>query len=200
MLSRLAAFGFRILNAVFDPLVAALARAAITPNQVTIVGSGVALIACPLILNGQIVAAGWVYGLACFSDLIDGRLARITDRSSDFGAFLDSTLDRITDGAVYAALAVFLAQNDQTWLAGAALAALMGSFLTSYTRARAEALGVRADVGLFERPHRIVLLCAGLAFGVLPAALVVLATATWITTGQRVHFVWRQLDARTDPS
>jgi len=156
-----------------------------------------------------------VVGLSAICDLLDGHVARRSGRTSVFGAFYDSTLDRIADGAVLGGLALFFARNGvhhaipnsmSTPMVSVILLGIIGSFLTSYTRARAEGLGIDAKVGILQRPERVFLLSApqaffGLALGgwVLIAICAVLTVTAWITVVQRVLFVYRATAAEESP-
>ena len=150
---------------------------------------------------GHISIGGWFLGLTALFDVIDGDVARRTGLSSVFGAFYDSTLDRIANAAVLAGLAVFYATSPKHAsepMLVVCLAGIVGGFLVSYTRARAEALGIDAKVGIMQRPERVVLLSApqaffGLAFDgwVLAAIVVVLTVTSWATAVQRVAAVYR---------
>lgn len=150
---------------------------------------------------GQIHLGAWVLGLTAVSDVLDGLVARRSHRVTAFGAFYDSTLDRIADGAVLAGLTLFWATpgtRHSIAMVVVCLLAMLGSFLTSYTRARAEGLGVDVTVGWMQRPERIVLLAApqaffGLAFdgAVLKFIVLLLTLASWITVAQRVAYVRR---------
>jgi CDP-diacylglycerol--glycerol-3-phosphate 3-phosphatidyltransferase len=147
-----------------------------------------------------------VLGLTAIFDVLDGIVARRTGRETKFGAFYDSTLDRVSDGAVLAGLTVFYATDTARHsvpMVVVCLAAIMGTFLTSYTRARADALGIDAKVGLIQRAERVVLLSApqaffGLAFDglVLKAIVILLAVTSWITAVQRIAFVHRATTTR----
>ena len=138
-------------------------------------------------------------GLTAFFDVLDGTVARRTGQATDFGAFYDSTLDRIADGAVLGGLTLFWSTNGpyhSVPMVAVSLAALIGTFLTSYTRSRAELIGVDAKVGWMQRPERVVLLSApqaffGLALGgwVLGGVVTLLAVTAWITAIQRMLFV-----------
>jgi CDP-diacylglycerol--glycerol-3-phosphate 3-phosphatidyltransferase len=150
--------------------------------------------------TGHIRTAGWFIGVTALFDVLDGTVARRSGTSSRFGAFLDSSLDRLSDGAVMGGLATFYALNSEhrsVPMLVVCLAGLIGAFMTSYTRARAEALGIEAkDVGLLQRPERVVLLSAPQAFfgltlngWVLAAIIVLLTVSAWITVIQRVMHV-----------
>jgi len=190
-----------------DPVADALARRRVNPNVITTVGTTFMLAAAVIYGTGHISVAGWVLVGTAFFDVVDGMVARRTGRESVFGAFYDSTLDRISDGALLAGLTVFWASDTphhSVTMVTISLAAIIGSFLTSYTRARAEALGHDAKVGLIQRPERIVLLSApqalfGLAFNgwVLKAIVTLLAVTSWITVAQRIAFVYRVTNGKT---
>src|SRR5215217_5208377 len=181
-----------------------LDQANVTPDALTI--SGVAL--C---VAGSVAVyfdyAGWAFywvGAVLFVvgsilDVLDGALARSRGIGSPFGAFLDSTVDRVAEGFMIGAIGLVLMRHDQMWGVGLAFAAVAGSFLVSYARARAEALGLRGDVGLGSRAERVVVITAGLVlapWGVLPWAIVLLAATAWLTVMQRVLSVRAQLRER----
>src|SRR5205823_13148490 len=137
--------------------------------------------------------------LGSILDILDGALARAGGKTTPFGAFIDSTTDRVSEGFMLGAIAlVFARQGNETALAFA-FAAVGGSFLVSYTRARAEALGLRGDVGLGSRAERVVVITAGLVlapWGALQWAIYLLTATAWLTVGQRIWSVRRQLRAR----
>lgn len=203
-LSELARSGF--LRAL-APVVDFLNRMGVSPNAVTTFGTIATVIGGGFYARGHIMLAGWIVGLSGLCDLIDGSLARRSGRTSAFGAFYDSTLDRVADGAVLGGLALFFARNGvhheipnymSTPMVSVLLLGILGAFLTSYTRARAEGLGIDARVGMLPRAERIVLLSApqaffGLAFGgwVLMVICIALTLTAWITVIQRVAFVYR---------
>src|SRR2546425_3115579 len=145
---------------------AALGRTPLTPNQVTVVGLGLTFLAAGLAAFGQLRWAGVVLIFAGTCDILDGALARSTRASYPYGAFLDSTLDRYSEGAIYLGLAAYFAGAGggalQRWLILATVAALAGSFLVSYVRARAQSLGFTCEAGIFAPPARIVGMVIGL--------------------------------------
>jgi phosphatidylglycerophosphate synthase len=151
---------------------------------------------------GTFSVGGFFLGLTALFDVLDGTVARRSNRSSTFGAFLDSTLDRLADGAVLGGLGVFYALSPthrSVPMVVVCLAGIIGSFLTSYTRARAEALGLDAKVGILQRPERVVLLSVPQAFfglalngWVLALIIIFLTVTAWITVVQRVAFVYHQ--------
>jgi len=141
--------------------------------------------------------AGVVLIFAGTFDILDGALARSSGRAYPYGAFLDSTLDRYSEGAIYIGLAAYFAGTSgplQRWLLLATVAALAGSFLVSYVRARAQSLGFTCESGIFARPERVVATVVGLIFGgaVLYIVVFMLAILTNLTALQRIHEVWLQ--------
>jgi CDP-diacylglycerol--glycerol-3-phosphate 3-phosphatidyltransferase len=179
-----------------------LARTRVTPNALT--ASGVALCAAASILvlfEGRnellfywLAAAVFVAG--SLLDILDGALARAGGKTTPFGAFLDSTTDRVSEGFMLTAIAYILATHHHPVFVAVTMAAVAGSFLVSYTRAKAETIGLRGDVGIGSRAERVVVITAGLVlapWGVLPWALTLLACTAWITVGQRVLHVRKQL-------
>ena len=178
------------------PLGGALARTPITPNMITAAGTvGVMIGALWLFPLGHLFAGTLVcWGFAMF-DMLDGLLARLKGKTGSWGAFLDSTLDRIGDAAVFAGLAIWLARDHQPVLAGVALYCLVAGGMVSYARARAEGIGVRADVGVAERSERLLvaLVAAGLTGLGVPFVLAIglwaVAAASTVTFAQRVLVV-----------
>lgn len=180
-----------------EALITALGRTPLTPNQVTVVGFALTCLAAGLAAFGQLRWAGVVLIFAGTCDIVDGALARSTNASYSYGAFLDSTLDRYSEGVVYLGLAAHFLTIDgqpQRWLVLATLAALAGSFLVSYVRARAQSLGFTCKSGLFQRPERVVVTVVGLILGGpwLYGVVFLLAIVTNITALQRIREVWLQ--------
>lgn len=176
-----------------EPLARALGRRGVTANHVTIAAPWVNLIAAGLIVAESLPAAGAVYLAAGALDLLDGVLARMQDNATRFGAFLDSTFDRISEGMVFSAIAYYFAMHGAAETAALAVLALLGSLLTSYTRARAEALGARCKAGIVTRAERVLLLVLGLWFGLLQPMIYVLVALTAITVAQRVRHTFHEL-------
>jgi CDP-diacylglycerol--glycerol-3-phosphate 3-phosphatidyltransferase len=176
-----------------QPLVDRLAARQTTPNQVTVAALGISLLAALCIAGGGLRLGALVLLLAAVGDLIDGMLARQTGQVTPFGAFFDSTLDRLGEGAILAALAYQFAVTGRPVVVAVTLLALLGSLLVSYTRARAEALGVECKVGLMSRAERVVLLVAGLLIGLPGLAVLLLAALSLYTVGERVLHVRRAL-------
>ena len=179
-----------------EPMVRLLARTFITPSAITWFGFVLAVGAAMLIVGGHLLVAGLVVLLAGFSDMLDGALARRTDRVTRFGAVLDSVLDRLSEGALLLGIIVFYAKGQsvpEVLFAGAALAV---SVLVSYVRARAEALGLECLVGLFTRPERVIMLALGLLVNQVAIALAIIVVLSFFTVGQRLVYVWRQTKNR----
>jgi CDP-diacylglycerol--glycerol-3-phosphate 3-phosphatidyltransferase len=188
-----------------EPVLGLLVAWRISPNTITTFGTLCTIATGVLYANGHFVAGGWLFGVTAMFDVLDGMVARRTGTSSAFGAFYDSTLDRVADGAVLGGILVFWAtdtQHHSTWMVYLTLTAIIGTFLTSYTRARAEPLGIDAKVGMMQRPERVTLLAApqgllGFALDgwVLRGVVALLAVTAWITVWQRIRFVQRALVA-----
>jgi CDP-diacylglycerol--glycerol-3-phosphate 3-phosphatidyltransferase len=207
-------------HALARPVVRLLVRLGVGPDVLTLAGLGLSLIAGLTFFIGQFRAAAfWMLAAALF-DLLDGEVARATGRASRFGAFLDSTLDRVAEAALLGGIAGYYLTHllqliddpmlraeeavrglqPITWALAVlvTLAALAGSFMVSYARARAEGIGVECKVGWFERTERLVLLMLGALFGVGPVmmgVLLLLMAMSWWTAAQRVLHVWRSTRA-----
>jgi CDP-diacylglycerol---glycerol-3-phosphate 3-phosphatidyltransferase len=182
--------------------VTGLARTRVTPNALTISGVSLCLAAAVLVPfeNRDTLLYYWlgagIFVLGSILDILDGALARAGGRSSVFGAFLDSTTDRVGEGAMLAAIALVFARNGNDTAVVFTIVGVAGSFLVPYVRAKAEALGLRGDVGLGSRAERVVVITAGLVlapWGLLPWAIYLLAATSWLTVVQRVLHVRKQL-------
>jgi CDP-diacylglycerol---glycerol-3-phosphate 3-phosphatidyltransferase len=185
--------------------VTGLTRTRITPNALTATGVTLCIAAAVLVLfegRDKLLfywLAAVVFVLGSLLDILDGALARAGGKTTPFGAFIDSTTDRVSEGFMLTAIAWILARTNHPAFVAVAVAAVAGSFLVSYTRARAEALGLRGDVGIGSRAERVVVITAGLVlapWGVLPWAIVLLAATAWLTVTQRVLSVRAQLRER----
>lgn len=188
-----------VVGVVLDPVARGLVRIGVSPDVVTVVGTiGVSAAALWFFPDGEFVAGVLVILLFIFSDMLDGAMARQIGRSGSWGAFLDSTLDRIADGFVFGALVVWAARTQSDATLAAALICLVGGAAISYAKARAEGLGMTCNVGIAERSERlIIILVAAFITGVgvqwaLPVAMWVLAALTVVTVGQRMMEVRRQ--------
>ncbi len=186
--------------------VGGLARTRITPNALTAAGVTLCAVAAVLVyfeyrhelLFFWVGATAFVVG--SILDILDGALARAGGMQTPFGAFLDSTTDRVSEGFMLGAIALVFHRDGNEIALAFAFAALAGSFLVSYTRARAEALGLRGDVGIGSRAERVVVITAGLVlapWGVLQWAIYLLTVTAWFTVLQRVISVRTQLRIRT---
>jgi CDP-diacylglycerol---glycerol-3-phosphate 3-phosphatidyltransferase len=173
----------------------------LTPNQLTTMGFLLNVVAGALIYERHWIWATVAFVAGSVIDALDGALARAHGKMTPFGGFLDSTLDRMSEGVVLGAIALVLADQGHTVALACVFVALVGSFLVSYTRAKAEALGLKGDVGLMARAERIVLLAVALPFaglGVLPYVIYVLAALTAFTVAQRMAFVRTQLQSKLE--
>jgi CDP-diacylglycerol---glycerol-3-phosphate 3-phosphatidyltransferase len=179
-----------------------LIESRLTPNAISITGFVLNVVAAVLLLEHYFVLSGIAFIVGSLMDMFDGRYSRMSGKGTPFGAFLDSTLDRAMEGIVLAAVAAYFAQSGNELAVGATALAVIGSYMVSYTRARAEALGVECKVGFATRAVRVVILSAGLVFAdgagladfeLLEPAIYVMAALTIFTTFQRVFHVRKQL-------
>jgi CDP-diacylglycerol--glycerol-3-phosphate 3-phosphatidyltransferase len=186
-------------RAVLAPVVRLAVRLHLTANTVTVIGFVIVVAASTLVAVGQLVAGAAILTAGSLLDAVDGALARATGGTTVFGGFLDSTLDRAAEAILYGGVAAYYLLNtsDPAVPVLLAMTALTASFLVSYTRARAEGLGLSAEVGLAPRVERLVLVIAGIALagigfqGGLIAALVFVALLALATTAQRIWHVHR---------
>ena len=194
--------GRSITKAIFTPLARVLARAGVTPNAVTVAGT-VATVAIAVICIPQ----GWIWqGGIALAVVMDGTLARMTTGGTRFGAFLDSTLDRLGDGAVFGSLTAYaIFQMDdslvRTWAIIAGICSIVGAAAVPYARARAESVGVVAKLGIAERTDRLIigmgtaiLMSLGLPEWIFAAGLTWVAFASFVTVCQRIWFTARHID------
>jgi CDP-diacylglycerol--glycerol-3-phosphate 3-phosphatidyltransferase len=205
-----------LAHAALGPVSAALAAWGIGPDGITVMGSIVSLAAALAFFEGYFQLGAALVAVSGLCDLLDGEVARRVGRRSRFGAFLDSTLDRLSDGMVLGGIAGFYLVHltelvldpsqavaefsrglePRTWavVSLTAILAMIGSFMVSYTRARAEGLGLECRVGWFERPERMGLIILAGAFGVgrvMSLALILLAVLSFATAAQRVAHIWK---------
>jgi CDP-diacylglycerol--glycerol-3-phosphate 3-phosphatidyltransferase len=210
----------RFAHGAIAPLVGLCARAGIGPDLVTVVGTLISVGAALAFFEGAFRLGSGLLLLGGLCDMLDGELARHQGRVSRFGAFLDSTLDRVSESLVLVGIVGFYVVGllervydpglvpeeiarglePRTWavLAITGMLALVGSFMVSYTRARAEGLGLECRVGWFERPERLLLILIAGGFGVgpaMPAALLILTVLSFATAAQRVAHVWKHTRA-----
>jgi CDP-diacylglycerol---glycerol-3-phosphate 3-phosphatidyltransferase len=179
-----------------------LIESRLTPNAISMTGFVLNVVAAVLLLERLFFLAGVAFIVGSIMDTLDGRYSRMSGKGSQFGAFLDSTLDRVEEGVVLTAAAWYFADTGDAVAAAACVAAVVGSLMVSYTRARAEALGVECKVGIATRPVRVVVLSAGLVFAkgaslgnfeLLAPAIYVLVALTAFTVVQRVWHVRGEL-------
>jgi CDP-diacylglycerol--glycerol-3-phosphate 3-phosphatidyltransferase len=176
----------------------------LTPNHLS--GAGLALCAAGAVIVyfeyrawWLFIVGGWVFFFGSILDIFDGALARAGGKGTPFGAFVDSTVDRVGEGFMLGAIALVLMRDGNEWAVALTVAAVAGSFLVSYTRAKAELMGLKGDVGFAGRAERVAMICIGLGFGSLgsmPWLIVVLTATAWFTVLQRMLSVRTQLRAR----
>jgi len=183
-----------------------LIESRLTPNAISMAGLVGNLVAAALVTQRLFFLAGIAFVLGSVMDTLDGRYSRMSGKGSLFGAFLDSTLDRIEEEIVLAAVAGYFAARGEDFAAAMCVVAVLGSLMVSYTRARAEALGVECKVGLATRPVRVVILSVGLIFAkgagigdfeLLAPAVYLIAALTIFTTFQRVWHVRNELSSQS---
>jgi len=182
---------------IIDPIVTFLARIGVSPDLLTILGMLLHFFFAWLIATGEFFWAGIAVFIFVPLDALDGSLARKIGRKGNFGAFLDSTSDRIAEIILYSGYLSYFFQNEDVWMSVATYAAVTGSIMVSYTRSRAEALGLSCKVGLLTRVERYVVIVTSLVLsvfwiGFVNIGIAVLAIGTWFTVGQRVYHVWQQ--------
>jgi phosphatidylinositol phosphate synthase len=179
-----------------------LARTRVTPNALTTAGVSLCLAAAVLVYfeyRDELLfywLGAFVFVVGSILDILDGALARAGGKTTPFGSFLDSTTDRVGEGAMLGSIALIFSRHGNEVALAATIAAIAGSFLVSYTRAKAEALGLRGDVGFGSRAERVVVITAGLVlapWGLLQWAIYLLTATAWLTVLQRILYVRRQL-------
>jgi CDP-diacylglycerol---glycerol-3-phosphate 3-phosphatidyltransferase len=180
-------------GAAINPVARGLLKIGVSPDAVTLVGAlGAQVSALALFTTGHFLAGSILVLIFVLSDLLDGTMARISGRSGPWGAFLDSVLDRMTDGILVGSVALYLAMNGKPWTAGAAIVALVAGQVVSYAKARAESVGLDASGGIGERAERLIVLLTGTfltGFGLtlaIDVAVWILAALSLFTVGQRV--------------
>ncbi len=183
-----------------EPVVRFLSRTPITPSAITWFGFLLTVGAAALIIKEHLLAAGFIVLIAGFFDILDGALARRTNQATRFGAILDSTLDRLSEAVLLLGILVLYAEEQS--ITGILLVgfALIGSLLVSYVKARAEALGLECQVGLFTRAERVIVLALGLLLNQISYALIIalaiIVMFSFFTAGQRLLYVWQQTKIR----
>jgi len=181
-----------------DPVARALLRAHVRPNHLTLVGLGVSILAACAFAQGSLRTGAVLLTLAGLFDFFDGSLARLANSVSAFGAFLDSVVDRYSDLVVLLGVVLYYHRGADTTGVFLTIGALVGTIMTSYTKARAQSIGLACEIGLIERPERLIVLIAGAAFNVLTPAMIVLAVLTNLTALQRIFYTRRAAAVRED--
>jgi CDP-diacylglycerol--glycerol-3-phosphate 3-phosphatidyltransferase len=179
-----------------------LIESRLTPNAISLTGLALNVLAAVLVYEDEYFLGGIAFIVGSVMDTLDGRYSRMSGKGTPFGAFLDSTLDRASEGIVLAAVAANFAEAQEDFVVAATVIAVLASVMVSYTRARAEALGVKGDVGIAPRAIRVVILSVGLLFAngaglgdfeLLEPAVYVLAVLSIVTVFQRIFHVRREL-------
>ncbi len=179
---------YRITN----PVVGILSKIGITPNALTLINLALNIVAAYVIATGHFLLGGGLVLVSGLFDLLDGALARFTKQTTKFGAILDSTVDRISEAAILCGLLIwYLARGGRLEIV-LIFVVLIGSFLVSYVRARAEGLGWQCQVGLFTRAERVIVLAIGLLINQIFIALCILTVFVFITVVQRLVYLWKQ--------
>ncbi len=163
----------------------------ISPDWVTVLGLVLTAGVATLAALGHMLWAGIAYVFASLCDSLDGSLARVSGKGSRFGAFLDSTIDRFEESLVFLGLIIFYSRTGGTWQIPLIFAATIGSLMVSYTRARAEGVGVACKEGIMTRPVRVVIMIAGLILNLVTIAVAIVAAASLLTSFERIYHVWR---------
>jgi CDP-diacylglycerol--glycerol-3-phosphate 3-phosphatidyltransferase len=180
--------GYRIT----DPVVRILSKTGITPNTLTLINLALSIVAAYVIATGHFLPGGILVLVSGLFDLLDGALARFAKRTTKFGAILDSTVDRVSEAAILFGLLIWYSSHEGRLEIALIFAVLIGSFLVSYVRARAEGLGWQCQVGLFTRAERVIVLAIGLLVNQIFIVLCILVVFVFVTVGQRLIYLWRQ--------
>jgi CDP-diacylglycerol--glycerol-3-phosphate 3-phosphatidyltransferase len=183
---------------VLQPIAGALGRLGLSPNMLTIIGVGLNVLVAVILGSGSLALGGLLLLLSSSFDALDGTLARLTGQQSAFGAFFDSTLDRYSEAIVYGGLLYYFIEQGASPEPFLVYAAIIGSLMVSYARARAEGIGAECKVGLLTRAERMLVLAAGLIFGLLTPALWVVAVLSNVTALQRILYVRRVTEASVE--
>lgn len=174
-----------------DPVARALLQAHVRPNHLTMLGLGVSIVAACALAQGRLRVGAVLLALAGLFDFFDGSLARLANSVSAFGAFLDSVVDRYSDLVVLLGVVLYYHRAADTTGVFLTMVALVGTIMTSYTKARAQSIGVACEIGLIERPERLIVLIAGATFNLLTPAMIALAVLTNLTALQRILYMRR---------
>jgi CDP-diacylglycerol---glycerol-3-phosphate 3-phosphatidyltransferase len=175
-----------------DPLMPFLSRAGLTPDILTWIGLVITLGAGVFIALDNLMVGGLLILFSGLFDILDGALARYSNKSTRFGAVLDSTFDRLSEGIIFFGLVILYSNSGHSTEILLVFVVMICSFLTSYIRARAEGLGIECKTGLFTRTERVIVLAIGLIFNLVMFALILLTMFTVVTVIQRLFHVWRE--------
>src|SRR5438874_5182742 len=189
----------RLVTVLIRPLV----RLGVSPNTLTVIELLLSILAAVVIAQGLLIAGGLLVLFAGIFDMFDGAMARVSNTATTFGAFFDSTLDRYSESIILLGLLFYAMQkpnlhdafwpfaNEQQWMITLIYIAVVGSLMVSYTKARAEGLGLECKTGLLARPERVVILAIGLLTGTVFWALALLAVFSHVTATERIVHIWR---------
>jgi CDP-diacylglycerol--glycerol-3-phosphate 3-phosphatidyltransferase len=174
-----------------DPVARLLLQAHVRPNQLTVVGLGVSAVAAQMFYLGRLRLAAALLAVAGLCDFFDGTLARLAGSESPYGAFLDSVVDRYSDLVVLLGIVLYFERAEEAAGVFFTMLTLLGTVMVSYTKARAQSIGLSCEIGLMERPERMIVLIAGALFQLLTPAMLALGVLTNITALQRIIYVWK---------
>ena len=189
----------KICTAILDTLVKGISKLGVGPNLLTFFGFLITILSAFYLAQGNFFYAGIVIIFSGIFDMLDGRLARITNNVTKFGAFFDSVLDRYSDMILFLALMIYYIKNQQMIYVLLSGIVMIGAIMTSYTRARAESLVPTCKVGFLERPERLVLLIIGTIFGRMAAVLWVMAVLSNLTVVHRILHTWKESSKNNNP-
>jgi len=188
-----------LAHRITDPIVEILSKSGITPNALTFINLALNIVAAYVIATGHFIIGGVLVLVAGLFDLFDGALARFTKQTTKFGAILDSVVDRISEAAILCGLLIwYIPQEGASLEIVLIFVVLVGSFLVSYIRARAEGLGWQCQVGLFTRAERVIVLAIGLLINQIFIVLCVLVVFVFFTVIQRLVYLWKQAKIKGD--
>jgi CDP-diacylglycerol--glycerol-3-phosphate 3-phosphatidyltransferase len=188
-----------LAHRITDPIVEILSKSGITPNALTFINLALNIVAAYVIATGHFIIGGVLVLVAGLFDLLDGALARFTKQTTKFGAILDSVADRISEAAILCGLLIwYIPQEGASLEIVLIFVVLVGSFLVSYIRARAEGLGWQCQVGLFTRAERVIVLAIGLLINQIFIILCVLVVFVFFTVVQRLVYLWKQSKIKSD--
>ena len=181
-----------LAHRITDPIVRVLSKTGVTPNALTLINLALNIVAAYVIATGHFLPGGILVLVSGLFDLLDGALARFAKQATKFGAILDSTVDRVSEAAILFGLLIWYSGHEGRLEVALIFAVLIGSFLVSYVRARAEGLGWQCQVGLFTRAERVIVLAIGLLVNQVFIALCILVVFVFVTVGQRLVYLYKQ--------